>query len=108
MANMNLFIGEGILCTDPKIRYTKDDEKAVCNFTLLIENSYKSKKNNNNVQFKKRQAYIPVVAWDNKAKLIEKEYQKGDKIRIQGRITTEVNSFEIVLDDIILIKGYLA
>jgi single-stranded DNA-binding protein len=107
MANMNLYIGEGILCTDPKIRYTKDDTKAVCNFILLVENSYKSKKNND-IQFKKRQAYIPVVAWDNKAKLIEKEYQKGDKIRVMGRITTEVNSFEVVLDDICLIKGYLA
>jgi|13_taG_2_1085334.scaffolds.fasta_scaffold15094_4 single-stranded DNA-binding protein len=108
MANMNLYIGEGILCTEPKTRYTKD-EKAVCNFILKIENSYKSKKNKtNDIQYKKRQAYIPIVAWDNKAKLIEKEYQKGDKIRIMGRITTEVNSFEVVLDDICLIKGYLA
>ena len=59
MANMNLYIGEGILCTDPKIRYTKNDSKAVCNFTLLVENSYKSKKNDS-IQIKKRQAYIPL------------------------------------------------
>lgn len=102
---MNLYIGEGILCTEPKTRYTKDD-KPVTNFILKVENSYKSKKNND-IQYKKRQAYIPVVAWDNKATMISKEYQKGDKIRIMGRITTEVNSFEIILDDICLIKGYL-
>ena len=107
MANMNLYIGEGILCTEPKIRYTKEDTKAVCNFILLIENSYRSKKNNE-TNYKKRQAYITIIAWDNKAKMIQKEYQKGDKIRVMGRIMTEKNSFEVVLDDICLIKGYLA
>lgn len=108
MANLNLFLGEGIIKNEPVTQYT-NGSKPVCNFIVIIENSYKSKKNQNDeIVYKKRQAHIPVTAWAGKAEMIPKNYQKGDKIRITGRVNTinSKSSFELILDDIALIKPY--
>ena len=61
---------------------------------------------------KKRYAKIPVVAWHNKATEVAENFQRNDKVRVQGSIRTRLNernghkysAFEIVLDNIILLS----
>ena len=109
--NLNQWIGEGPLSCDPLIRYT-GDKRAVTNFTLYVNNSFKSKTDDGSFIIKKRHNRIPVVAWAGKAEVISKNYKKGDKVRLVGSIRTrlverdgvKINSFEIVADNISMIR----
>ena len=86
------------------------------NFNLYVDNVYRSKKElddtEDEVAYKKRTSKIPVVAWAGKAEMISKNFKKGDKVRLVGHLRTRklerdgvfFNSFEIVAEDISLIR----
>lgn len=80
---MNHVILAGRLTKDPEIRYT-DKKKAVASFTLAV---YDGKKDG-----ERRSQFIPVVAWEKTAELIDQFFKKGDPLTVIGRIT--VRSYE--------------
>lgn len=114
LQNLNQWIGEGNLSCDPTVRFTTGSNRPVTNFHIYVDNTYKSKKGsfNNEVTIKKRTSKIPVVAWAGKAEMIAKYYNKGDKVRLVGRLRTRpaqkdgvsYNAFEIVVENISLIR----
>jgi len=113
MQNLNQWIGEGNISQKPILRYTNDSTRPVVNFHVYVDNTYRSKKNlDGEVLYRKRTSKIPVVAWATKAEIVSKKYNKGDKVRIIGRLRTrvverngvKVSAFEVVLEDISLIE----
>ena len=110
---LNQWIGEGKIGTDLNLRHTRDSARPVLNLLLFLESNYRSKKNtDSDFVIKKRYAKIPVVAWHNKATEVAENFQRNDKVRVQGSIRTRLNernghkysTFEIVLDNIILLS----
>lgn len=75
---INKVILMGRLTRDPEIRYT-GSEKAVCNFTVAVENGYGDKKQTD---------FINCVAWNKAAEFLEKYFTKGMMIIVDGRIST--------------------
>jgi single-strand DNA-binding protein len=76
---MNHVILTGRLTKDPEIRYT-DSKKAVCSFTLAVEDGRDS-------DGKKKAQFIPCVAWGKTAELIDQYFTKGKPLTVTGRIT---------------------
>lgn len=76
---MNHVILTGRLTKDPEIRYT-DSNKAVATFTLAVDDG-KGRDGERKAQF------IPVVAWEKTAELIDQHFKKGDPLTVIGRIT---------------------
>lgn len=76
---MNHVILTGRLTKDPEIRYT-DSKKAVASFTLAVDDG-KGKDGNRKAQF------IPCVAWEKTAELIDQHFIKGDPLTVTGKIT---------------------
>ncbi len=110
---VNEWIGEGNIGTTLKLRHTKDSARPVLNMKLYIDNTYTSKKNDQNDHvLKKRLIKIPLIVWHNKAEQVYEEFQKGDRVRVKGSIRTRLSfkddfsypSFEVVVDDIMLLN----
>lgn len=76
---MNHVILMGRLTKDPEIRYT-DSKKAVCSFTLAVDDGRDS-------EGKKKAQFIPCVAWNKTAELIDQYFTKGKPLTVTGRIT---------------------
>lgn len=81
---MNHVILTGRLTKDPEIRYT-DSKKAVASFTLAVDDG-------KGRDGERRSQFIPVVAWEKTAELIDQFFKKGDPLTVIGRIT--VRSYE--------------
>lgn len=64
----------GRLAGEPELKYLPEGGKAVCNFALIIENSF-GKTN-----------FIPCVAWGNKAKSIADNLKTGSLVQLEGDI----------------------
>ena len=75
---INKAILMGRLTRDPVIRHT-DSGKAVCNFTVAIENGYGEEKSTD---------FISCVAWNKTAEFVDKYFAKGRMIIVVGRIRT--------------------
>lgn len=75
---INKAILMGRLTRDPEIRHT-DSGKAVCNFTVAIENGYGEEKSTD---------FISCVAWNKTAEFVDKYFAKGRMIIVVGRIRT--------------------
>lgn len=75
---INKAILMGRLPRDPEIRHT-DSGKAVCNFTVAIENGYGEEKSTD---------FISCVAWNKTAEFVDKYFAKGRMIIVVGRIRT--------------------
>ena len=73
---MNKTILTGRLTADPDVRYA--GEKAVARFTIAVDRIGKEKAAD----------FIPCVAWEKKAEVIEKYFSKGSRIMVIGRIQT--------------------
>lgn len=56
---------------------------SVCNFTIAINNGKDEQGNERKADF------IPCQAWRNSADLLGRYVKKGDKIAIEGKITTD-------------------
>ena len=111
MTNLNQWIGEGNLSCDPELRYTTTD-KPVTNFFIYVDDTFRTYENSTNTTtIKKQSSKIPVVAWAGKAEMISRKYQKGDRVRLVGKIKTRkvqkddfsYNVFEVVVETISLI-----
>lgn len=76
---MNHVILTGRLTKDPDIRYT-DSKKAVASFTLAVDDG-------KGRDGERRSQFIPVVAWEKTAELIDQFFRKGDPLTVIGRIT---------------------
>ena len=75
---INKAILMGRLTRDPAIRHT-DSGKAVCNFTVAIDNGYGEEKSAD---------FISCVAWNKTAEFVDKYFAKGRMIIVVGRIQT--------------------
>ena len=75
---INKAILMGRLTRDPVIRHT-DSGKAVCNFTVAIDNGYGEEKSED---------FISCVAWNKTAEFVDKYFAKGRMIIVVGRIQT--------------------
>jgi len=76
---MNLVILSGRLTKDPEIRYT-NSKKAVASFTVAVEDG-KDKDGNRRAQF------LPCIAWEKTAELIDQYFTKGKPITVTGKLT---------------------
>ena len=74
MINKTILMGR--LTRDPVIRHT-DSGKAVCNFTVAIDNGYGEEKSAD---------FISCVAWNKTAEFVDKYFAKGRMIIVVGRI----------------------
>ena len=81
---MNFAVLSGRLVRDPEIRYTSNN-KAVASLTLAVDDG-KDKDGERKTQ------YIPCVAWEKTAELIDKHFLKGDPLTVIGKIS--VRSYE--------------
>lgn len=75
---MNHVILTGRLTKAPETRYT-NSKKAVCSITVAVDNG-------KDRDGKKQSVYIPCVAWEKTAELIDKYFIKGDPITVIGKI----------------------
>lgn len=75
---INKAILMGRLTRDPVIRHT-DSGKAVCNFTVAIDNGYGEEKSAD---------FISCVAWNKTAEFVDKYFARGRMIIVVGRIQT--------------------
>lgn len=73
----------GRLTRDPELKRTSKDN-SYCNFTLAV-NRPKVKDNPQEADF------IPCVAWNKTAEIIESWLQKGDRLAVIGRINVTKN-----------------
>lgn len=77
---MNKVILMGRLTKDPELRYTTNNNTAVCSFTLAVDRGFAK-------QGEERQAdFIPIVVWDKQAEFCSKYFTKGQQVAIVGRI----------------------
>ena len=67
----------GNLGSDPILRYT-DTGKAVANFNLTV-NSYQEE----------QPTWYKITLWENDAENANKYLNKGDKVLVRGRLSTE-------------------
>jgi len=82
MANLNKVILIGNICKEPELRYTPAGA-AVLNFTLAINRKYKSGE-----EMKEDVAFVPVVAWQKTAEIINQYCKKGSPLMVEGRLQT--------------------
>lgn len=75
---INKAILMGRLTRDPELRRT-DSGKAVCNFTVAINNGYGEKQ---------KADFVSCVAWNKTAEFVDKYFTKGRMIIVVGRIQT--------------------
>lgn len=73
----------GRLTRDPELKRTSKDN-SYCNFTLAV-NRPKIKDNPQEADF------IPCVAWNKTAEIIESWLQKGDRLIVMGRLNVTKN-----------------
>lgn len=75
---MNHVIISGRLTKDAEIRYTSN-KKAVASFTLAVDDG----KDQNGGR---KAVFIPCVAWEKTAELIDQYLRKGDGLTVIGKI----------------------
>ena len=79
---MNKAILMGRLTKDPELRYTSNNNTAVCSFTIAIDRRFSRQGE------EKQSDFIPIVAWNKLAEFCGKYFQKGRQIAVVGRIQT--------------------
>lgn len=78
---MNKFIGTGNLTKEGELR-TFDNDKSVYINSLAMRNDFKNKDGEYGTEF------INFTAWGSTAEYLNKYAKKGNKVLIEGRITT--------------------
>ena len=84
MASVNKVIIVGNLGRDPEIRYMPSGD-AIAN--IAVATSYKSKDRNTGEQ-KEQTEWHKIVVWGKQAEIVEKYFQKGDLILLEGKLQT--------------------
>ena len=77
---MNHIILTGRLTKDPEVRYTPT-KKARCAFTLAVDDGKTQ-------EGKKKTQFLPCVAWEKAAELLDQYFVKGDGVTITGKLTS--------------------
>lgn len=103
---MNVAILIGRLTRDPEVKALPSGIN-VCNFTIAVDRSYKSKDGTRQADF------ISCTAWKERADLLGKYFFKGSKIAIEGNIQTRSweqdgvkrYSTEVVVDQIHFVES---
>ena len=78
---MNKVILVGNLCKDIKLRYTTNGNATISN-TLAIKNDFKNANGEYDSEF------VNVVFWKQNAEFLNKYAEKGNKLLVEGRLTT--------------------
>jgi len=78
---MNKVILMGRLTKNPELRYTTNNNTAVCSFTLAINRRFAKEE-------EQKADFIPIIAWSKLAEFCEKYFQKGIQVAVVGRIQT--------------------
>jgi single-strand DNA-binding protein len=73
MNNVNLI---GRLGRDPEVRFTGSG-KAVANFSIAVDDGYGEKKIT---------SWVPVVAWEKTAELVQQYVVKGSQVAVSGQL----------------------
>jgi single-strand DNA-binding protein len=73
---MNKTLLMGRLTKEPELRYTSNNNKAVCTFTLAVPRRFS----------KDETDFINIQAWEKLAEFCGKYFQKGRQVVIVGRI----------------------
>lgn len=77
---MNKVILMGRLTKDPELRYTSNNNTAVCSFSLAVDKRFAK-------QGEERQAdFFNIVAWEKTAEFCSKWFQKGRQVVVVGRL----------------------
>lgn len=77
---MNKVILMGRLTKDPELRYTSNNNTAVCSFSLAVNRRFSR-------QGEERQAdFFNITAWDKTAEFCSKWFQKGRQVVVVGRL----------------------
>lgn len=77
---MNKVILMGRLTKDPELRYTSNNNTAVCSFSLAVDRRFSK-------QGEERQAdFFNIVAWRNQAEFCSKYFNKGLKVVVVGSL----------------------
>jgi single-strand DNA-binding protein len=82
MASMNQVLLVGNLTRDPEIRRTAGEGKAVCTFTLAVDNGSKK-------EGAPTAEFIPVTVWEKSAEACAEHLMKGSSVLVAGRLKVE-------------------
>lgn len=82
--NLNSVCIAGRLTRDPEVKFLAN-ERAVCNFALAINETYKSKDG----EKKETTTFAECEAWGKTAELVGKYLNKGSGAYVQGRLKLE-------------------
>lgn len=97
----------GRLGRDPEVRYTSTG-KPVASFSLAVDRDYKDQAGNRATD------WLPVVAWDAKARFAQQYFHKGQLALVEGRLQmrdwtasdgSKRRSGEIIADNIYFAGG---
>ncbi len=77
---MNKVILMGRLTKDPELRYTSNNNTAVCSFSIAVDRRFSK-------QGEERQAdFFNIVAWRNQAEFCSKYFNKGLRVVVVGSL----------------------
>jgi len=77
---MNKVILMGRLTKDPELRYTSNNNTAVCSFSLAVDRRF-SKPGE-----EKKTDFFNIVAWRNQAEFCSKYFTKGQRVVVVGNL----------------------
>lgn len=99
---LNKIIIMGRLGDDPKVRYTQGGTP-VASFSLAVDRDFKDQSGERVTD------WVPVVAWNAKAKFVEQYFKKGQMAVVEGRLQVrdwtdkeggKRRSYEVVADNV--------
>lgn len=99
---LNRIIIMGRLGDDPKVRYTQGGTP-VASFSLAVDRDFKDQSGDRITD------WVPVVAWNAKAKFVEQYFKKGQMAVVEGRLQVrdwtdkdggKRRSYEVVADNV--------
>jgi len=100
---MNKVILMGRVTKDIELKYTQQQNKAICNFNLAVDR--RTKKGDH-----PEADFILCQAWEKTAEFITKYFSKGSKIAITGRINTrnyeDKDSKKVYVTEIIVEEAF--
>jgi single-strand DNA-binding protein len=77
---MNVVILSGFISKEPELSYTKNNNTAVCKFSVAVKRRIKTGEVDTD--------FISIVAWGKSGEFVAKYFKKGDGIIINGNIQT--------------------
>jgi len=80
MVSVNKVMIIGRITRDPEVRYTQGGS-AVANFGVALNRTYKVKD-----ELKEETTFVDVCAWGKTAEFVNKYFNKGKNIFIEGRL----------------------